>query len=172
MNRSPHFVPSPSNPYVLEIFFTQISHDDIQSIQDALKQTYGDILEIKIAGELEPPHQTYNKQRGQYNADPLLRYLLAQKKKEIAIWVLPQDLYTRNMNFIFGFAFYFQGAVLSLCRLSTKELRGKEAIHEIGHILGLTHCTNNCVMQYSNSLWEAQRKPLLLCNHCKKTLNI
>jgi archaemetzincin len=157
---------------MLEIFFTQISDDDLSIITNALKHTYGDIIDVRIRGTLELPNQAYHPQRNQYNADTLLRHALNQKEKDMALWVIPQDLYTRNMNFIFGLALYFQGAVLSIFRLSTKELREKEVIHEIGHVLGLTHCAHNCVMQYSNSLWEAQRKPSVLCDHCKHILNI
>jgi archaemetzincin len=90
----------------------------------------------------------------------------------MTLWIINQDLYTKDMNFIFGLAYYFQGAVLSFFRLSTKELREKEAIHEIGHVLGLHHCTNPCAMQYSNSLWQAQMKPLFLCENCRRKLNI
>ena len=46
----------------------------------------------------------------------------------------------------------------------------KEAIHEIGHVLGLKHCKNNCVMQFSNTLYEAKAKPSILCNNCKKII--
>jgi archaemetzincin len=127
---------------------------------------------VSSGGERNLPVETYNLQRGQYNADLIVNSLLQQKKHEFALWVIPQDLYTRNMNFIFGLALYYHGAVLSLFRLHTNELKEKEAIHEIGHVLGLPHCTNTCVMQYSNSLGEAQRKPLMLCEQCKRLLNI
>lgn len=46
----------------------------------------------------------------------------------------------------------------------------KEAIHEIGHILGLTHCKEPCVMAYSNSLPEVMRKSDELCEKCRRRL--
>ncbi|HVQ01245.1 MAG TPA: peptidase, partial [Candidatus Thermoplasmatota archaeon] len=64
----------------------------------------------------------------------------------------------------------FRGALLSLYRLPTTDLKEKEAIHEVGHVMGLKHCPNRCVMRFSNSLGEAQRKPLTLCERCKQTL--
>lgn len=172
MTKSFKTSPIHSKHPVIVIFSTQISDDVLSVITNALKHIYGGIIDVCIQGKLELPNQAYHPQRNQYNADILLRHVLNQKEKDLALWVIPQDLYTRNMNFIFGLALYFQGAVLSIFRLSTKELREKEAIHEIGHVLGLTHCSNKCVMQYSNSLWEAQRKPLVLCDYCKQLLNI
>jgi archaemetzincin len=161
-----------SHHHELEIVSSQISKEDIQLIQDALTHTYGTITEVLIEGERELPTDAYTHQRDQYDAELLLRYLLSTKKKELAVWVIPKDLYTQDLNFIFGLAQYFRGAILSIFRLSTKELREKEAIHEVGHIFGLTHCTNRCVMQYSNSLREAQYKPRSLYQTCARRLNI
>jgi predicted Zn-dependent protease len=138
--------PPHSHHHELEIVSSQISKEDIQLIQDALTYTYRNITEVLIGGERELQSDTYSHQRDQYDAELLLRYLLTTKTKELALWVIPKDLYTQNMNFIFGLAQYSCGAMLSIFRLSTKELREKEAIHEVGHIFGLTHCTNRCVM--------------------------
>ena len=172
MKQPLRFSPSHSNHRELEIFYSQISDDDIQTIRNALKHTYDGNVEVSIGGELKLPGQSYHRQREQYDAEQLLSHLLTQKKRDLALWVIAKDLYTQGMNFIFGLAHHFQGAVVSLYRLSTSELREKEAIHEVGHVVGLPHCTNKCVMQYSNSLWEAQRKPLFLCETCRRKINI
>jgi archaemetzincin len=43
----------------------------------------------------------------------------------------------------------------------------KEALHELGHTLGLRHCSNPfCVMYFSNSIFETDRKQSLFCNKC------
>ncbi|MHA1515666.1 MAG: hypothetical protein ACTSPF_09040, partial [Candidatus Heimdallarchaeaceae archaeon] len=46
----------------------------------------------------------------------------------------------------------------------------KESVHECGHILGLGHCKEVCVMQYSKNLEEAILKPPYLCWKCKMLL--
>ncbi len=70
------------------------------------------------------------------------------------------------MNFVFGVAHPGKAAVLSTHRLDSLDLINKEAIHETGHVLGLQHCNNECVMQFSNSLYEAKAKPATLCERC------
>ena len=154
----------------LEIFYFQISKKVIQLIRNALATTYGFILDVSIGGKLEPPKEAYNLQREQYNADILLSYLLKTKNTDTTIWILRKDIYCKGMNFVFGLAKYYGGAVLSICRLSNNDLIEKEAIHEVGHILGLQHCSNYCVMRFSNSLWEAKMKPSYLCESCKKKI--
>ena len=47
----------------------------------------------------------------------------------------------------------------------------KEAIHELGHTYGLGHCQDErCVMYFSNSLGDTDRKQALFCPLCRKGL--
>jgi len=163
-------VASSSNHICLEIFYSQIGKKDIQLIQNALSTTYIDVLDFFIGKELELPEKAYNFEREQYNADILLSYLLKIKKIDTALWVLQKDLYCEGLNFVFGLAKYLGGAILSINRLSSSELIEKEANHEIGHVLGLKHCSNYCVMQFSNTLLDAKMKPSYLCESCKRKL--
>jgi archaemetzincin len=172
MKKSSGFLKSNPSHIEIEIFYSQVSLDEIQIIKNALMNTYKDILEVFIGGEIELISKAYSSKRDQYNANILLDYLLNNKKKRLGLWVISKDLYTLGMNFIFGLALDLNGAVLSIFRLSNKELIEKESIHEVGHVLGLNHCTNSCVMQYSNSLWEAKMKPIYLCNKCKQKIDI
>jgi archaemetzincin len=49
----------------------------------------------------------------------------------------------------------------------------KEAVHELGHTLGLRHCDNfECVMRYSNSVADIDIKRNVFCPVCSQTLGI
>lgn len=49
----------------------------------------------------------------------------------------------------------------------------KEAVHELGHTYGLGHCRNpRCVMSFSNSLRDVDRKERDFCPSCRRKLAI
>ena len=90
------------------------------------------------------------------------------------------------MNFVFGLADVpGPAALISVCRLwqefyglerDEKLFRSrmiKEAIHELGHSFGLAHCQNHqCVMSFSNSLIDTDRKGEAFCADCQKHLKL
>lgn len=44
----------------------------------------------------------------------------------------------------------------------------KEAVHELGHTYGLSHCPDpECVMHFSNSLMDTDRKKPSFCSRCQ-----
>jgi archaemetzincin len=47
----------------------------------------------------------------------------------------------------------------------------KEATHELGHLFYLGHCRNpNCVMYFSNSILDTDKKSKFFCEKCQKIL--
>jgi archaemetzincin len=91
------------------------------------------------------------------------------------------DLYVPGLNFVFGLAdLPGRRAVVALPRLREGFYGGqddaevfltrvtKEAVHELGHTFGLQHCTNRrCVMVFSNSLEDTDRKEQTFCSACR-----
>jgi archaemetzincin len=158
----------------LRILHDSESEAAVAAVTDALERVFGlrtaEVLLRAPAGI----QAAWNARRNQYNASRLLAHLLGSTSSAAApacpllsLWLVSADLYVAGMNFVFGVAHPGKGAVLSTARLTTIELIVKEAIHELGHVLGLTHCTNECVMQFSNSLAEAEAKPATLCGRCR-----
>ena len=155
----------------LKIYRSKVDLATIDVINYFLREEYGNVLEIDIQkDEILLPKNAFNCSRKQYNAFVLQQYLISRKDKNLALWVIREDIYWKDMNFIFGCAVPWCCAILSISRLYNHELIGKEAIHEVGHILGLNHCKNKCVMRFSNSVEEALLKPVHLCERCKKKL--
>ncbi len=127
----------------------------------------------------------YNKKRGQYAAEIFIEELLSiAEGDEILLGITEYDIYTEKMNFVFGQAqLGGQATIISLRRLDPeyygipaderlfKERILKEAVHEIGHCLGLDHCNNSkCNMVFSNSILAVDCKNAELCNNCIKEL--
>lgn len=130
---------------------------------------------------------SFNPRSGQYYATRILAALEKHARdigKDRLLGVTDLDLYVPNMNFVFGEA-RLPGRVAVI---STHRLRGttdygdaelfpirvvKEAVHELGHTLGLAHCkTPSCVMYFSNSLRDTDRKGEDCCENCSKKLRI
>jgi archaemetzincin len=90
------------------------------------------------------------------------------------------DLYVPGMNFVFGEA-RCPGhvAVISTRRLKPtpqnqrlfRDRVLKEAVHEIGHTLGLKHCPDTlCVMHFSEHIGDTDRKSAAFCKDCRSDL--
>lgn len=153
-------------------------------LKENLAQTFhGKVL---IASHQPVPEYALNKTRAQYFSSEILAHLAQIKKtKERKILALiDQDLYVPELNFVFGEADMESGfCIVSLTRLRQSfwnlpdqmnlflERTLKEAVHEIGHVLGLHHCPDpGCVMHFSNSILDTDRKGWQFCPRCKKYL--
>lgn len=142
---------------------------------------------VRIVNRLEIPANSYNPRRNQYQAAlflTALRRCLDPEKQEKVLGITDKDLYIEGLNFVFGQAELSGSfAVISFARLhqSFYDLPEdrvlflkrviKEAVHELGHTFGLKHCPNsNCVMCFSNSLHDTDRKNAEFCQSCKTRL--
>ncbi|MEE8199502.1 MAG: archaemetzincin family Zn-dependent metalloprotease [Thermoplasmata archaeon] len=125
----------------------------------------------------EVPLAAHNPGRDQYRAPELLK-MGRRAHGEHVLVVTEVDLYVDPLNFVFGQADVGgRAAVISLHRLSVDDSRLfrfrilKEALHELGHNLGLDHCTEaSCVMHFSNGLADTDRKGPNLCLDCAERL--
>lgn len=141
---------------------------------------------ILTAKERPEPDYAFNKKRKQYLSTAILMALMEQKEYaqyEKILGIVDHDLYVPDLNFVFGEGSH-KAAVISITRLRQKfynlpqdqTLFYKrvltEAVHELGHTYGLGHCGNpQCVMFFSNSLMDTDRKGSEFCPTCKDKLN-
>ncbi|RLF46841.1 MAG: hypothetical protein DRN20_06720 [Thermoplasmata archaeon] len=122
------------------------------------------------------PQHAHHIFRRQYDASKIVRYCAQYRKNNnLVLGIVSVDIYVRGMNFLFGLAIpALKTAVISLHRLGSANLRlyqsrvVKEAVHEIGHLLGLEHCPRRtCVMHFSNTLADTDRKGEWYCPECE-----
>jgi archaemetzincin len=146
----------------------------VPALQDTFKAAIETIAVIPL------PADAYNSSRRQYRSTMLLESLARRKQPEWErlLGVADVDLYTPDLNFVFGEADARRGvAVFSSARLRAADRdtfvhrAATEAIHELGHTYGLGHCSNaRCVMWFSNTLQETDRKGTRFCDAHAKAL--
>jgi archaemetzincin len=130
----------------------------------------------------------FHPERGQHHATEIL----ARLRESIApdewrlLGITGADLYIPILTFVFGEA-QMEGpcAVVSTHRLR-QEFYGlppdsgllgqrllKESVHELGHTLGLTHCSDyTCAMTSSHSIEQIDLKQASFCTACREVEKI
>ncbi len=136
------------------------------------KKFYSIVGNVKIMPLRELDKYCYNPFRKQYNSTCLLFKL---EKRWITLGITEVDIYADNMNFVFGEAEILGSrALVSAYRLrgeNFKERLLKECTHEIGHVLGLKHCSDkSCVMAFSNSVYDVDKKSDEFCEVCRRKI--
>lgn len=145
--------------------------EELSGLAAVVRDAFG--CEVTIVPEVSLPTSAWNSSRGQHLSTALLDALARAKRPEWErlLGVADVDLYVPRLNFVFGEGDSRRGvAVFSLARLrdADKNLFRKraatEAVHELGHTYGLSHCENPaCVTWFSNTLAETDRKAFRFC---------
>jgi archaemetzincin len=132
------------------------------------------------------PEGSYDAAREQYKSPEIMKAVARSKPGDAAriLGVTEVDLAIPMLTFVFGQA-QLDGpvAVLSLCRLRQefyglpgeidllRERVVKEALHELGHTFGLTHCLEpKCAMSLATHIGLVDNKEERYCAHCGEQL--
>jgi archaemetzincin len=135
-----------------------------------------------VSGKRIDPREAFDARREQFHSTPILARLAALPAPPGAktLGVADGDLFIPILTFVFGEAqLGGAAALISAARLRQEfyglpanqvlfyERCAKEALHELGHTLGLVHCpVYECVMHYSNSIEDVDLKGSSWCPAC------
>ena len=169
---------------IVIVLFYQMEKKVLEELRNHLGKVFNlkiEFLPIKFDLKF-----AFNEERGQYLASSILEKLRDFKKDGFEKWlaICNVDLFAEGLNFVFGEADIEGGvSIISLSRLRQSfyglpnnenlflERIQKEATHELGHLFYLGHCQNqNCVMYFSNSILDTDRKSKFFCEKCKEIL--
>lgn len=155
----------------------------VKPLRESLESTFA--CTVYHGGLFVVLPEEYHAGRRQYRASSILRRLRPLRPAGgYLLAVTGGDLFASGLNFVFGEADPKVGcAIISLARLkapclglpvtSERLLRRTliEAVHEMGHLQGLKHCPRiPCVMHFSNTLDDTDRKTPDFCPSCREDL--
>ena len=152
-----------------------------------LRENLTEFGRVTIAPSVPLPFEALEKERGQYRATRLFEACESDSEDRV-LGVTEADLFEGELRSVFGYAqIGGKVAIISLARLQGAQRRRtllprtaerrrrkflercvKEAVHELGHTLGLTHDDRDpeCVMHYSLKLADTDRKGRAFCRSC------
>ena len=162
-----------------------VSEKLLKEVSGGIENTLG--VKTRVMEKLVVPKESYNALRRQHDADKMIDLLCKNQvaqyidKDVPALFITDADLYADKMNFAFAVEDpVYSVSVISLARLKTEfygqginlyllgERAAKEAIHTLGHQLGLEHCFRpTCVMSPSPSAGDVDKKQKIMCRDCE-----
>jgi len=139
-------------------------------------------FEVRLLPPLPEPSYAFDPARKQYSSTLILRKAVENLPADTvkALAITEKDIFIPMLTFVYGQAqLDGVGALIGLARLR-QEFLGlkpnsmlffaralKEALHELGHTFGLTHCLNRqCIMSLSTNIRQVDAKGGEFCERC------
>ena len=164
-----------------------VEQNVLKHLQESILKVFPQTESVILKDVMMLPPEAYDPRRRQYHSGFLLNIIkenLGKTDVDKILGITTVDLYVPQLNFVFGEAEPSgKAAIISLYRREPEfygkpvnqtlflERAVKEAVHEIGHVVELTHCFNrSCVMSFSNAIGAVDVKRWEPCPKCSKRL--
>lgn len=168
--------------------------DVLESLCIALREAFG--VTVAVRSQAISIDSFYDERRGQYDSTAILKHLNrlgepahhsnpSHRRHQVqVVGVTPHDLFIQILTYVFGEAelggtvavvsyHRFRNELYGLSpdrSLVLKRVR-KVAIHEVGHSLGLVHCsTQTCVMHAASYVEDLDLKGQEFCPLCRASI--
>lgn len=162
------------------LYFSTIDKNLQTALVQNISATYPSYVTV-IKGIASLPAAAFYKPRNRYRAEVLLTYLNTYSGYDKIIGITKKDISTTKDKIydwgVMGLGFCpGKACVISTFRIKTpnkilfNERFLKVALHEIGHTIGLPHCTysNTCFMGSAvGTIKSVDRETKSLCSNCK-----
>ena len=142
---------------------------------------------VKVFDAIPVPPEAWDRWRKQHDAAKMIEILCDERvatfidKNVPTLFITDTDIFYKGLTFVFGIENPEKNcSIVSIARLKPEfygdapninvliERVTKEAVHELGHHIGLGHCPHPfCVMCYSPSAGDVDSKRVEFCNSCK-----
>jgi archaemetzincin len=162
----------------------ELPYEDMALVQQALVGFYN--VQIKVLPRVDLPEEAYYEPRRRYRAEKLLPFLLGKLPSDgdRILGLTEVDISTDKGSIkdwgILGLAnLGGKECVISAFRCHARAQEGahapillaKVAVHEVGHTLGLDHCTTSgCLMEDACGLARTCDREFDICTQCRSKL--
>jgi archaemetzincin len=141
---------------------------------------------VRVGPVFRVDAKAYDASRKQYRGEDILRMVCAGNAGDTVdvVVLVDEDCYGAGLTFVFGQAMMHKGCAFVACARLHGSLGAKpeserrfalrlvkEIVHELGHTRGLLHCPRpGCVMHFSSTLDDTDRKGPAYCPSCRTKL--
>ena len=155
-------------------------------LADEMKLLIGQVFRAETTVLKAPFLRASGSPERQYPAREYLQYLHSFAAENTLVTAIAEhDLSFPGLNFVFGLSDPEHGvAVVSMHRFRSKKEIGrspdltafertlKTAVHELGHLYGLSHCKDQkCTMFFSFNVADTDHKQRQFCGKCTEKLD-
>ncbi len=155
-------------PREYKIYYCEKVTDEVsEHVERMLKDVFD--IQFRSVGVRIPRQNAWDVNVKAFNAKTLLNNVLRDGITYF-LWLIEEPLAADDKH-VFGYAESSKGSIVSTSKMATRTLAAKEVAYQVGLVLGLNACREDCVMRYSDNFETLIKKSSTFCNTCRIKFN-